>query len=37
MVAVSEIAKGFSDRRLFSGRPSVANIVFLATNRELSY
>jgi hypothetical protein len=31
MVAVSAVAKGFSDR------PSVANIVYLATNRGLLY
>jgi hypothetical protein len=32
MVAVSVVAKGFSDLHLFSDRPSVANIVYLATN-----
>jgi hypothetical protein len=37
MVAVSAVAKGFSDRHLFSDRPSVANIVYLATNRGLLY
>jgi hypothetical protein len=33
MVVVSTVAKGFSDRHLFSDRPSVAiaNIVYLAT------
>jgi hypothetical protein len=35
MVAVSAVAKGFSDRHLFSDRSSVANIVYLATNRKL--
>jgi hypothetical protein len=34
MVAVSAVAKGFSDRHLFSDRPSVANIIYLATNRS---
>jgi hypothetical protein len=37
MVAVSVVAKGFSDRHFFSDRPSVANIVYLATNRGLLY
>jgi hypothetical protein len=37
MVAVSAVAKGFSDRHLFSDRPSVANIEYLATNRGLLY
>jgi len=37
MVAVSAVAKGFSDRHLFSDRPSVANIVYLATDREWLY
>jgi hypothetical protein len=37
MVAVSAVTKGFSDQHLFSDRPSVANIVYLATNRGLLY
>jgi hypothetical protein len=36
MIVVSAVAKGFSDRHLFSDRLSVANID-LATNRKSSY
>jgi hypothetical protein len=34
MVVVSAVTKDFSDRHLFSDRPSVANIVYLATNHN---
>jgi hypothetical protein len=37
MVDVSVVAKDFSDRYLFSDTPSVADIVYLATNIELLF
>jgi hypothetical protein len=33
MVAVSAVAKDFSDRHFFSDRPSIADIEYLVTNR----
>jgi hypothetical protein len=37
MVVVSAIAKGFSDRHVFSDWPFIADIVYLVTNCGLLY
>jgi hypothetical protein len=37
MIDVSVVVKSFGDRHLFSDRPSVADIVYLATNCRLLY